>query len=124
MKPRVVELRAHIKSKIQNYEEHLQLITSLQASHAWVFRSMDVVVHAHMIPYIGTFTEAKTKAQVWLELDSYFDELMHIATSADLVIRGDTMHQYVTISTTLKTIMHMFSYKLDKGAKGVYPNAT
>ena len=38
------------------YEDLPQLITSLQASHARVFRSMDVVVHAHAIPYFGTLT--------------------------------------------------------------------
>ena len=70
MKPRAVELKACIRSQIQNYEELPQLITSFQASHAWVFKSMDVVVHTHVIPSIGTLTEAKTKAQVRLELDS------------------------------------------------------
>lgn len=64
MEPRAVELKAHIRSQIQNYEELPQLITSLQASHARVFKSMDVVVRAHAIPSIGTLTQAKTKAQV------------------------------------------------------------
>jgi len=85
-------MKTHIQSQIRNYEEFLQLITSLQASHAWVFRSMDVVVHAHAIPSIGILTEAKTNGQVRQELDSYFDELMRIATSVDLEISVDTMH--------------------------------
>lgn len=64
MKPRVVELKACIWGQIRNYEDLLQLITSLQASHAWLFRSMDVFVHAHAIPSIVTLTKAKRKAQV------------------------------------------------------------
>lgn len=64
MNPMAVELKAHFQSQIQNYEELPQLITSLQASHAWVFRSMDVVVHTHAIPSIGTLTKAKTKSEV------------------------------------------------------------
>ena len=52
MKPRAVKLKAHI----QNYEELQQLITNLQASHVCVFKSMDVVLHAHAIPSIGTLT--------------------------------------------------------------------
>lgn len=80
MKPKVVELKAHIRSQIRNYEELLQLITNLQASHARVFKSMDVIVCMHVIPSIGTFTEEKKKNQVQLELDMYFDELMCIAT--------------------------------------------
>ena len=54
MKPKGVELKAHIWSQIQNYEELLQFITSLKASHARVFRSMDVIMHVHAIPFIGT----------------------------------------------------------------------
>ena len=109
MKPRAVKLKACIWSQIQNYEELPQLITSFRASHARVFRSMDVFVCAHEIPSIGTLTEVKTKAQVWLEIDSYFDELMRIATKKDLVISADTMNQYVFHLASLKTMMHMLS---------------
>ena len=84
MKPRAVELKACIWSQIRNYEELPKLITSLHASHARVFRIMDVVMRAHVITSIGTLTQVKKKAQVQLELDSVFDDLMHIATSADL----------------------------------------
>ena len=84
---------------------------------------MDVVVHAHTIPSIGTLTQAKTKAQVQLELDSYFDELMYIATSPDLPISTDTMHKYVASPDTLKTMMHMLSDDLDRGSRAVYPDA-
>lgn len=96
MNPMEGELKARIQSQIWNYEELPQLITSLEASHPRVFRNMDVVVHAHVIPSIGTLTEANTKNHVRQELHSYFDELMLIATSADLVTSADTMHQYVT----------------------------
>ena len=73
-------------------------------------------MHVHTIPYIGTLIEAKTKAQVQMEIDSYFDELMHIATSADLVINVDTMHQYVIGPTALKTMICILSDELDRGA--------
>lgn len=111
MKPKAVKLKA----RIQNYEELLWLITSIQASHARVFKIMDVVVHAHAIPSIGTLTQAKTKAQVQLELDSYFDELMHITTSLDLPISADTMHKYVVGPVAWKTMMHMLLDELDRG---------
>lgn len=62
--PRAVKLKACTWSKIRNYEDLPQLITSLQTSHAHVFWSMDVIVCAHAIPSIGTLIEAKTKAQV------------------------------------------------------------
>jgi len=123
IKPRAVELEAHIQSQIWNNEELRHLITSLQYSHARVFNNMDVVVHAHVIPSIGTLTQAKTKAQVQLELDSYFDKLMCIATSSDLAISADIMQNYVIGLTTLKTMMCMLSNELDKGAQVVYPDA-
>lgn len=77
---------------------------------------MDVGVHAHAIPSIGTLIEVKAKEHFFLELDSYFDELMHIATSANLVISVNTMHYYVVGLATLKTMMHMLSKDLDRGA--------
>lgn len=39
---------------------------------------MDVFVCTHALPSIRELTEAKMKAQVPLELDSYFEKLMHI----------------------------------------------
>ena len=73
MKPKVVELKVRIQSQIRNYEELSQFITCLQASHAWVFGSMDDIVCAHEIPSIGTLTKENSKNQVQLELDMYFD---------------------------------------------------
>ena len=64
-----------------------------------------------------------TKAQVQLELDSYFDKLMHIATSPYMSIIVDTMHKYFVGPTTLKTKMRMLSDELDRGAQAVYPDA-
>ena len=84
---------------------------------------MDVVVHAHAIPSFVTLTQAKTKAQVRLELDSYFDELMRIATSPDLPISADTMNKYVPSLATLNIRMRMLLDELEKGARAVYPDA-
>jgi len=68
---------------------------------------MDVVVHAHAIPFIGTLTKVNTKGQLQLKIGSYFDELMCIANIADLEIRANTMHQYVFGPAALKTMMPM-----------------
>jgi len=73
MKLKVVELKAGIWSQIQKYEEPPQCMTSLQASHVGVFRSMDIIMCMHVIPSIGTLTEVKSKNQHRLELDMYFD---------------------------------------------------
>jgi len=54
----------------------------------------------------------------------YFNELVYIATNTHLEIGIDTMHQYVVGLATLRTMMHMLSYKLDRGAKSMYLNAT
>ena len=69
---------------------------------------MDVVVRTHMISSIGTLTEAKT--------------MMRIATSANLVISADAMHQYVVGPVTLKKMMCMLSDELDRGDQAVYLN--
>lgn len=93
-------------------------------SYAWVFRRVDVTVRTHAIPFIGTLTTTKRNNQVRLELSMYFDELMCLATNTHLEISADTMHQYVVGPIALKTMMHMLSDELDRGAKSVYPNAT
>lgn len=69
MKPKAVELKAHIWSQIRNYEELPQLITSLQVLRARAFRSMVIIVCTHTIPYIDTLTEEKSNKQVQMELD-------------------------------------------------------
>jgi len=84
MKPKAVELKAHIWCQIQNHEELQQLITSLHASHARVFKSMDVIVYTHVIPSIGTIVVAKAKNQVRLLLDMYLEQLIRVATNVDL----------------------------------------
>ena len=123
MRANVVELQVRIQSQISNYEDLPQLITSIQASHARVFKSMDVVVHTHAIPSHGTLTQVKTKKQVRLELDLYFDELMCTATSPNLPISADIMHKYVVGPVTLKKMMCMLLDELEKGAQAVYPDA-
>ena len=49
---------------------------------------------------------------------------MRIAANADLAISADTMHQYVTGPTALKTMMRMLLDELDKGAISVHSYAT
>ena len=59
-----------------------------------------------------------------MELDMYFDKLMCVATTADLQMSADTMHQYVVGLVALKTMLHMLSDELDRGAKSMYLDAT
>ena len=80
-------------------------------------------MHTHAIPSLGTPTQANTKKQFQQELDSYFDELMLMATNLDLPISEDIMRKYVVGPSTLKTMMRMLIDKLDKGARAMYPNA-
>ena len=84
---------------------------------------MEVIVHTHAIPSLGTLTQAKTKKQVQHELNSYFDELMRTATKPDLPISADIMCKYVAGPDTFKTMMCMLLDKLDRGAWAVYPDA-
>lgn len=118
--PKMMRTNAfELKSHIWNYEELPQLITTIQASHALVFKTMDVVVCTHVIPSIGNLNQAKKKKQVWLELDSYFNELMCITTSSDFPISANIMHKYVAGPDALKIIMCMLSDELDRGAWAV-----
>lgn len=48
---------------------------------------------------------------------------MRIATSPNFPISADIMHKYVFGPATLKTMMHMLSNELDRGARAVYPDA-
>ena len=84
---------------------------------------MNIIVHPHVIPSLGTHTQVKTKKQVQQELDSYFDELMRTATSPKFPISASIMHKYVAGPATLKTMMHILIDELDRGARAVYPYA-
>jgi len=90
-----VELQAHIRSQIWNYEDLPQLLTSIHASHAWVFKIRDVVVHIHAIPSLWTLTQVKAKKHIQQKIDSYFDDIIHTTTNPDLPIRADIMCKYV-----------------------------
>ena len=48
---------------------------------------------------------------------------MHTATNPDLPISADIMRKYVSGLATLRTMMHVLSDKLDRGARVVYPDA-
>ena len=56
MKPKAELDKAHIQILIQNYEQLPPLIISIEASHAWLIRSLDVIVRMHKIPSIGILT--------------------------------------------------------------------
>lgn len=52
------------------------------------------------------------------------DKLMCMVTNTHLEIIIDTMHQYVVGPVALKTMMHMLSDELDRGAICFYSDAT
>jgi len=85
---------------------------------------MDVIVCIHVIPPIWHTHQGEEKKQFWLDLNMYFDKLMHMVTSTHLKINTDTMDQYVVGPTALKMMMHMLSDELDRGAISMYSDAT
>lgn len=73
MKAQVELDKAPIQILIWNYEELLPLISNVDDSYTWLFRSLDVVVRKYDTPSIGMLTDAKENNQVRMELDVYFD---------------------------------------------------
>jgi len=47
---------------------------------------------------------------------------MCIATSPDFPINPDITHKYIASLGALKTMMHILSDELERGAREVYPN--
>lgn len=69
---------------IRNNEKLPPLITSIKASDAWLFRSLDVIVWMHKIPCIGSLTQSMKKNQFMLDVNKYIEQLMSEATNDDL----------------------------------------
>lgn len=90
------------------------LIINIEASYAWLFRSLDVIVQMHKIPSIETLTQAMRKNQVMLDVDKYIEKLMHVATSNDFHLIVENMQWYISDTATLKTILHMLHVELDR----------
>jgi len=116
-KPHVELDKARIQSLIQNYEQLSPLITSVEASYAWFFRSLDVPVRKYDTLLIGALIEAKEKNQVRLELDAYFDQLLLTTTKANLQVSIDNMWMYIASLNLLRTKLHMLQDQLDRGSK-------
>jgi len=76
----------------------------------------------HAIRPIWHIHRGEDKKKVRLELNMYFDKLLHMVTSTHLKINTETMHQYVVGPTALKMMTHMLSDEFDRGAISVYPN--
>jgi len=68
--------KAQIHMLIQNYEQLPPLITNIEASYSWLFKSLDVMVRTHKIPSIGSLVQTIKKNQVLLEVDKYMEQLM------------------------------------------------
>jgi len=86
---------------IQNYKELPPLISNVEASYTWLFRSLDIVVRKYGTPSFGMLTEAKEKNQVKLELDAYFYHFILMGNNADLQVSADNMRIYIVDSTFL-----------------------
>lgn len=84
---------------------------------------MHVIMRTYAIPPIWHTHWGEDKKQVQIELNMYFDKLMHMVTNTHLEINTDTMHQYVTGPTMLKMMMCMPSNKLAREAISVYLDA-
>lgn len=63
-KPQAKLDKANVWMLIQNYEQLSPFINNIQASYALLYKSLDVMVRTHMIPSIGSLTEAKHKNQL------------------------------------------------------------
>lgn len=83
---------------------------------------MDVIACMYAIPPICHTHRGEDKKKDQLELNMYFDMLMHMVTNTHLEINTNIMHQYVAGPAALKTMMHMILDELDRGAILVYPN--
>jgi len=85
---------------------------------------MPLIVCTHAIPPIWHTHQGKYKKQVQLELNMYFENLMHMTTNTCPEISADTMQQCVAGLVTPKTTMHILSDDLDRGAILVHLDAT
>jgi len=92
-------------------------------SHAREFSSMHVIVHTHAITPIWHTHWGEDKNQVQLELNMYFDKLMHMAMSTCLESSIDTMHQNIVDLVIPRTTMHMLVDELGREAISVHPDA-
>lgn len=104
---------AWIQMLIQNYEHLPPLITIVEASYAWLLRSLDVVVRMHKILSIKTVTQAMRRNQVMLDVDKYIGQLMRVATNDDLQLSIDSMQRYINRSAKLSTMLGMLQDPLD-----------
>ena len=85
---------------------------------------MHVIVHMHAIPPIWHTHWGKDKKQVQLELNMYFDKLMHTTTNTCLERSLDTMHRHVVSPVAPRKTMCMLSDELYRGVISVHPDAT
>lgn len=67
------------------------LITKIEASYAWLYKSLDVIVWTHKVPPIRTLIQAMRKNQVMLDVDKYIEQSMCEATNDDLRLSAKNM---------------------------------
>jgi len=85
---------------------------------------MHVIMCMHVIPPIWHTHWCEYKKQVRLELNTYFDKLMHMTISTCLEINAYSMHEHVTGLVASRITMHMLSDVFNGWAISVYPDAT
>jgi len=121
MKPQVELEKEKVQMLLHNYEQLTSLIGNIQDSYVWLCNSLDVMVRTHMIPSIGSLTDAKTKNQVILEIDEYLTQLRREATIEDLELSAHNIQKYIDGINMVKNMFFMLHNELDIGSKTIYP---
>lgn len=75
---------------IQNYEHIAPFVSNIQASYAWLYKSLDVMVRMHKILSIGSLTKGRPKNQVHIEI---MENLRQMDTMEDLELTVHNMHK-------------------------------
>lgn len=108
---------------IQNYEKITSFISNIQASYAWLYKSLDVMVKTHRIPLINSLIEAKQKNEVQLEIERYMEKLRWEGTGDELELSAHNMQKYIGGHVMVKMMVHMLQDELDKRLQDYIPKS-
>lgn len=92
----------------------------MQASYAWLYNSLDVMVRIRRIPSISSLTDAKPKKQVQLEINECLEKLRWEATREYLELSAHNMKNYIGGPIMVDTMFLMLQNDLDTGSKTIY----
>lgn len=106
---------------IHNYDQLAPFVNSIQASYAWLYKSLDVMVRMDRTPSIDSLIEAKHKNQVRIEIQRYMEKLRQEATRDDLGLSAHNMKKCIGCHVMVNTMMHMLQDELDTSSRTIYP---